>query len=72
MAETMQLTSFQVSELKKLLTGEQPLARFCDSAEGEVLCRSGFVRVQPPKVGIRSMVTLTDSGRLELARHAAV
>ena len=71
MAETMQLTSFQVAELKKLLTGEQPLARFCDSTEGEFLCRSGFVCVQPPKVGIRATVTITDRGRQELARHAA-
>lgn len=67
----MQLNSFQVSELKKLLTGERPLAQFCDSAEGESLCRSGLVRVLPPKVGIRSIVAITERGRLELARLAA-
>ena len=67
----MQLNGFQVSELKKLLVGERPLAQFCDSTEGEFLCRSGLVRVLPPKVGIRSIVTLTERGRLELARLAA-
>jgi len=71
MVETMQLTSFQVAELKKLLSGDQPLARFCDTTEGEFLCRSGFVRVEPPKAGIRATVTITDRGRQELARRAA-
>jgi hypothetical protein len=67
----MRLNSFQVSELKKLLTGERPLAQFCDSVEGEILCRSGLVRVLPPRVGIRALVTITDRGRIELERLAA-
>jgi len=67
----MQLNSFQVSELKKLLAGERPLAQFCDSVDGEFLCRSGLVRALPPKVGIRALVAITERGRMELARLAA-
>lgn len=67
----MQLNSFQISELKKLLNGEQPLAKFCDSAEGEALCRSGLVHIQPPKCGIRSIVTINDQGRRELSRFVS-
>ena len=67
----MQLNSFQVSELRKLLSGDRPLAQFCDSAEGEVLCRSGLVQIYAPTFGIRSTVAITARGRQELARHAA-
>lgn len=67
----MQLNSFQISELKKLLAGERPLAPFCDSIEGEWLCRKGLVRVLPPKVGIRALVSISERGRQELARLAA-
>jgi|GEM_PF-1791770 len=67
----MQLNSFQISELEKLLAGERPLAPFCDSVDGEFLCRSGLVRVLPPKMGIQALVTITERGRLELARLAA-
>ena len=67
----MQLNSFQISQLRALLAGERPLAQFCDSTEGEFLCRSGLVRVLPPKVGIRALVTITERGRMELARLAA-
>lgn len=69
--DAMQLSSFQVSQLKALLTGERPLAQFCDSIEGEFLCRSGLVRILPPKVGIRSIVALSERGRNELDRLAA-
>ncbi len=67
----MQLNSFQISQLKSLLIGERPLAQFCDSAEGEFLCRSGFARAVPPKVGIRALVSITERGRCELARLGA-
>ncbi|ARP98761.1 hypothetical protein [Pseudorhodoplanes sinuspersici] len=67
----MQLNSFQISQLRALLAGERPLAQFCDCTEGEFLCRSGLVRALPPKTGIRALVTITERGRLELARLAA-
>ena len=63
----MQLTSFQVSALKKLLGGELPLASFCDSPEGESLCWSGLVGLQAPKRGIRATVVISDRGRAALS-----
>lgn len=63
---TMPLTSFQVSQLKKLLTGEVPLKVFCDDIESEKLCWSGLVGIRAN--ALRSTVTLTERGRDVLAR----
>ncbi len=67
----MQRNNFQVSQLLLLLAGERPLSQFCDSLEGEVLCRSGLVRALPPRTGIRALVSITERVRHELARLAA-
>lgn len=61
----MPLTSFQVSQLKQLLTGDVPLKVFCDSIEGETLCWSGLVGIRAN--ALRSTVTLTERGRAALA-----
>jgi len=62
---TMPLTTFQVSQLKKLLTGEIPLKVFCDDIESEKLCWSGLVGIRAN--ALRSTVTLTERGRAALA-----
>lgn len=67
----MQLCSFQVSELKKLLRGEMPLAKFCDTIEGERLCRSGLVRIQVPAGTFRASVALSERGLATLQAHIA-
>jgi hypothetical protein len=61
----MSLTSFQISQLKKLLSGEIRLSAFCDTIEGEKLCWSGLVRIRANE--FLSTVTLTDRGRAALA-----
>jgi hypothetical protein len=63
---TMPLTTFQVSQLKKLLTDEIPLKVFCDDIESEKLCWSGLVGIRAD--ALRSTVTLTERGRDALAR----
>ena len=62
----MKLSSFQISELKKLLDGEKPLATFCDTVEGEKLFWSGLVAICAPKAGIFATVALSDAGRAAL------
>ena len=62
----MTLSSFQISELKKLLDGEKPLATFCDSVEGEKLFWSGLVAICAPKAGIFATVVLSEAGRTAL------
>ncbi len=61
----MPLTTFQISQLKNLLTGEMPLKVFCDTIEGEKLCWSGLVGIRAND--LRSTVTLTERGRAALA-----
>ncbi len=61
----MPLTTFQISQLEKLLTGEIPLKVFCDNIEGEKLCWSGLVGIRPNH--LHSTVTLTERGRAALA-----
>jgi hypothetical protein len=61
----MPLTSFQISQLKTLLTGEIRLSAFCDTIEGEKLCWSGLVGIRAND--LRSTVTLTERGRAALA-----
>jgi hypothetical protein len=61
----MPLTTFQVSQLKKLLAGEVRLSAFCDTIEGEKLCWSGLVGIRANDV--HSTVTLTERGRAALA-----
>ncbi len=65
-ARAMQLSRFQLSELAKLLDGEQPLWRFCDSDEGERLCRSGLVAIHVPAGSFRAVVSLSECGRAAL------
>jgi hypothetical protein len=62
---TMPLTTFQVSQLKKLQSGEIPLKVFCDDIESEKLCWSGLVGIRAD--ALNSTVTLTDRGRAALA-----
>ena len=62
----MPLTTFQISQLKTLLTGEMPLKVFCDTIEGEKLCWSGLVGIRPND--LHSTVTLTERGRDALSR----
>jgi hypothetical protein len=66
---TMTLTRFQIAALKKLLHGDLPLAKFCDSHEGETLCWSGLVRIRRHADALRNMVTLSDHGRAALQGH---
>ena len=61
----MALTSFQVSQLKRLLAGEVRLSVFCDNPEGEKLCFSGLVGIRAD--ALRSTVALTERGRAALA-----
>ncbi len=61
----MSLTSFQVSQLRKLLAGEVRLSVFCDNPEGEKLCFSGLVGIRAD--ALRSTVALTERGRAALA-----
>ncbi|MGE3989217.1 hypothetical protein [Pseudorhodoplanes sp.] len=61
----MPLTTFQVSQLKKLMTGELPLKVFCDTIEGEKLCWSGLVGIRAD--ALRSTVALTERGRAVIA-----
>lgn len=61
----MPLTSFQISQLKQLLSGEMPLKVFCDTIEGEKLCWSGLVGIRAN--ALNSTVTLTERGRAALA-----
>jgi hypothetical protein len=63
----MPLTRFQVSQLKKLLSGDVRLSVFCDNPEGEKLCFSGLVGIRAN--ALRSTVTLTERGRAALAVH---
>ena len=63
----MPLTTFQVSQLRRLLAGDVRLSVFCDNPEGEKLCWSGLVGIRAN--ALRSTVTLTDRGRAVLARH---
>ncbi len=62
----MTLSSFQISELKKLADGAKPLSTFCDTPEGEKLFWSGLVAICAPKAGIFAMVTLSEAGRAAL------
>lgn len=62
----MKLTSFQVTELKKLVDGAKPLATFCDTPEGEKLFWSGLVAICAPKAGIFATVVLSEAGRAAL------
>jgi hypothetical protein len=61
----MPLSTFQISQLKKLLAGEVRLSAFCDTIEGEKLCWSGLVGIRAND--LRSTVTLTERGRAALA-----
>jgi hypothetical protein len=61
----MPLTTFQISQLKRLLSGEVRLAAFCDTIEGEKLCWSGLVGIRAN--ALHSTVTLTERGRAALA-----
>jgi hypothetical protein len=61
----MSLTSFQISQLKKLLSGEIRLSAFCDTIDGEKLCWSGLVGIRAND--LHSTVTLTERGRAALA-----
>lgn len=61
----MSLTSFQISQLKRLLAGEIRLSVFCDNPEGEKLCFSGLVGIRAD--ALRSTVALTERGRAALA-----
>lgn len=61
----MPLTTFQISQLKRLLTGEVRLSAFCDTIEGEKLCWSGLVGIRAN--ALHSTVTLTERGRAALA-----
>jgi hypothetical protein len=67
----MKLSSFQISELKKLLDGEKPLAAFCDTPEGEKLFWSGLVAICAPKAGIFATVVLSEAGRAALSAALA-
>lgn len=61
----MSLTTFQISQLKKLLAGEVRLSAFCDTVEGEKLCWSGLVGIRAK--ALHSTVALTERGRAALA-----
>jgi hypothetical protein len=61
----MPLTTFQISQLKKLLAGDVRLSAFCDTIEGEKLCWSGLVGIRANDLS--STVTLTERGRAALA-----
>ncbi len=61
----MPLTSFQISQLKKLLAADIRLSAFCDTVEGEKLCWSGLVGIRENE--LHSTVTLTERGRAALA-----
>jgi hypothetical protein len=61
----MPLTTFQILQLKRLLSGEVRLSAFCDTIEGEKLCWSGLVGIRAN--ALHSTVTLTDRGRAALA-----
>jgi hypothetical protein len=67
----MNLTSFQISQLEKLLDGEKPLATFCDTPEGEKLFWSGLVAICAPKAGIFATVALSEAGRIALSAALA-
>ena len=62
----MPLTTFQISQLKKLLAEDVRLSAFCDTIEGEKLCWSGLVGIRPNH--LHSTVTLTERGRDALSR----
>jgi hypothetical protein len=61
----MPLTTFQISQLKKLLTGEIRVSAFCDTIEGEKLCWSDLVGIRAN--ALHSTVALTERGRAALA-----
>jgi hypothetical protein len=61
----MPLTTFQISQLRKLLAGDVRLSAFCDTIEGEKLCWSGLVGIRAND--LHSTVTLTERGRAALA-----
>ncbi len=61
----MSLTTFQISQLQRLLAGDVRLSAFCDTIEGEKLCWSGLVGIRPND--LHSTVTLTERGRAALA-----
>lgn len=61
----MPLTTFQISQLKKLLAGEVRLSAFCDTIEGEKLCWSGLVGIRHN--ALLSTVSLTERGRAVVA-----
>ena len=61
----MPLTTFQITQLRKLMSGDIRLAAFCDTIEGEKLCWSGLVGIRAND--LHSTVTLTDRGRAALA-----
>lgn len=62
----MTLSQFQISQLKKLVDGEKPLATFCDTPEGEKLFWGGLVAICAPKAGIFATVVLSEAGRSAL------
>ena len=61
----MPLTTFQISQLKQLLSGEVRLSAFCDTIEGEKLCWSGLVGIRAN--ALHSTVALTERGRAVVA-----
>ena len=63
----MELTNFEIAELKKVADGNRPLATFCDTPEGEKLFWAGLVAICAPKAGIFATVALSEAGRAALS-----